>query len=153
MTTALEGVGGQHHTLAALTLGKTRYTLCRRLGGPQGRSGRVRKISPPPGFFFNLYVSCASLFWYWTFNGRLYRIVLHSVDFSSRKYPTASVGSEPAILGTRGQQDSIPGPSSPLPVAIPTEISRFPKYNLQDENLNTSFCPLCTVQPWCILGA
>jgi hypothetical protein len=27
----------------------------------------------------------------------------HAVDFSSRKNPTASVGSEPAILGTRGQ--------------------------------------------------
>ena len=32
------------------TPGKTRYPLYRRLGGPQGRSGRVRKISPPPGF-------------------------------------------------------------------------------------------------------
>ena len=30
--------------------GKTRYTLYRRLGGPQDRSGQVRKISPPPGF-------------------------------------------------------------------------------------------------------
>jgi len=29
---------------------KTRYPLYRRLGGPQGRSGRVRKISPAPGF-------------------------------------------------------------------------------------------------------
>ena len=29
---------------------KTRYPLCRRLGGPQGRSGQVRKISRPPGF-------------------------------------------------------------------------------------------------------
>jgi hypothetical protein len=27
----------------------------------------------------------------------------HALDFSSRKNPTASVGSEPAILGTRGQ--------------------------------------------------
>jgi hypothetical protein len=27
----------------------TRYLLCRRLGGPQGRSGRLRKTSPPPG--------------------------------------------------------------------------------------------------------
>jgi hypothetical protein len=27
----------------------------------------------------------------------------HAVDFSSRNNPTASVGSEPAILGTRGQ--------------------------------------------------
>ena len=28
---------------------ETRYPLYRRLGGPQGRCGRVRKISPPPG--------------------------------------------------------------------------------------------------------
>ena len=42
------GVGGQHHAPAALPKGKTRYPLHRRLGGPQGRSGRVRKISPPP---------------------------------------------------------------------------------------------------------
>jgi hypothetical protein len=30
--------------------GKTRYPLYRRLGGPQGRSGQMRKISPAPGF-------------------------------------------------------------------------------------------------------
>jgi len=29
---------------------KTRYPLCRRLGGSQGRSGLVWKISLPPGF-------------------------------------------------------------------------------------------------------
>jgi len=34
-----------------LPQGKTRYPLYRRLCGRQGRSGRVRKISPPPGFF------------------------------------------------------------------------------------------------------
>ena len=44
------GVGGQRHTLAVLLPGKTRYILYRRLGGPQGRSGRVWKISPPLGF-------------------------------------------------------------------------------------------------------
>jgi hypothetical protein len=44
------GVGGQRHTPAALPPGKTRYPLYRRLGGPKSRSGRVRKISPPPGF-------------------------------------------------------------------------------------------------------
>jgi hypothetical protein len=42
-------VGGQRHTPAALPPGKTRYPLYKRLGGPHGRSGRVRKISPPPG--------------------------------------------------------------------------------------------------------
>ena len=50
LTSALDGVGGQRHAPAALPPGKTRYPLYRRLGGPQGRSGRVRKISPPPGF-------------------------------------------------------------------------------------------------------
>ena len=44
------GVGGQHYAPAALHPGKTRYPLCRRLGGPQDRSGPVREISPSPGF-------------------------------------------------------------------------------------------------------
>jgi hypothetical protein len=46
----LDRVGGQRHAPAALPPGKTRHPLYRRLGGPQGRSLRVRKISPPPGF-------------------------------------------------------------------------------------------------------
>jgi hypothetical protein len=44
------GVGGQRHVPAALPLGMTRYPLYWRLGRPHGRSGRVLKISPPPGF-------------------------------------------------------------------------------------------------------
>ena len=43
-------VGGQRHAPAALPPGKTLYPLYSKLGGPQGRSGRVRKISPQPGF-------------------------------------------------------------------------------------------------------
>ena len=42
--------GGQPHAPAALSSGKTRYPLYRKLGGPQARPGQVRKISPPPGF-------------------------------------------------------------------------------------------------------
>ena len=41
-------VCGQRHTPTALPPGKNRYPLCRRLFGPQSRSGEVRKISPPP---------------------------------------------------------------------------------------------------------
>ena len=42
------GVGGQRYALAALPPGQyIRYRFCRRLVGPQGRYGRVRKISPP----------------------------------------------------------------------------------------------------------
>jgi hypothetical protein len=43
------GVGGQRHAPATLPLGKDLVPICRRLGSPQGRSGWVRKISPPPG--------------------------------------------------------------------------------------------------------
>ena len=51
MTSALRwGVSGQHYAPAVLPPGKTQYPLYRRLVRTQGRSGRVRKISPPPGF-------------------------------------------------------------------------------------------------------
>ena len=46
------GVGSQRHAPAALPLGKSRYPLYRRLAGPPGRSGRIRKISPPTGIRF-----------------------------------------------------------------------------------------------------
>jgi hypothetical protein len=50
-TSALEGCEGSASRPGRfLSPGKTRYPLYRRLGGPQGRSGQVRKISPPPGF-------------------------------------------------------------------------------------------------------
>jgi len=44
------GMGGQGHALAALPSGMPWYLLYGRLGGPQGWSGQVWKISPPPGF-------------------------------------------------------------------------------------------------------
>jgi hypothetical protein len=44
------GVGSQRHAPAALPPGTTQYPLHRRLSRPLGRSERVLKISPPPGF-------------------------------------------------------------------------------------------------------
>jgi hypothetical protein len=44
------GVGGHPHASAALPPGKAQYPLYRGLGRLQGRSGRLRKISSPPGF-------------------------------------------------------------------------------------------------------
>ena len=44
------GVDGHRHTPVALTSGKNRYPLYKRLGGRQGRSRRLRKISPPPEY-------------------------------------------------------------------------------------------------------
>ena len=46
------GVGGQRDTPAALHPGMTRNLLYRWLGGLQGLSRRVRKISPPTGVRF-----------------------------------------------------------------------------------------------------
>jgi hypothetical protein len=46
-----KGMGWLASRPGRFTPGKdTRCPLYRRLGGPQGRSGRLRKISPPPGF-------------------------------------------------------------------------------------------------------
>jgi hypothetical protein len=43
-------MSGQRHASPALPPGKTRYPLHMKQVGPQGRSGRVRKNSSPPGF-------------------------------------------------------------------------------------------------------
>jgi len=51
LTSALEGgEGSASRSGRNLPPAKTRYPLYRRLGGPQSRSGQVRKISPTPGF-------------------------------------------------------------------------------------------------------
>ena len=66
MTTTLEG-GERSASRPGRSLppGKTRHLLYRRLGGPQGRSGQVRKISPPPGFDPRTVQSVASRYTDW----------------------------------------------------------------------------------------
>ena len=49
LTSALGEMGGQGHAPAVLPPGKARYPLYRRVGGPQGRSGRGRKNLTPTG--------------------------------------------------------------------------------------------------------
>ena len=63
------GVVGQRHAPASLPLEKkTWYPLYRRMGGPQGQSELLRKISPQAGFdpliiqfVASLYTGCAIL--------------------------------------------------------------------------------------------
>jgi hypothetical protein len=51
LTSALDGGGWSTSVSGRFTpRQETRYPLFRRLGWTQGRSGRVRKISAPPGF-------------------------------------------------------------------------------------------------------
>jgi hypothetical protein len=75
-------MGDQRHAPLALPPAKTRYPLYRRLGWPQGRSARVRKISPPPGFDLRIvhpvasrYIDCAIPTPLCT--GRLHKINFH----------------------------------------------------------------------------
>ena len=49
LTSALDGVVVHRHAPAAFPPGKTQYPSYRRLGEPQGQSGRVRK-TPSQGF-------------------------------------------------------------------------------------------------------
>ena len=50
VTSATDGGWWSTPRAGRFTSGKPRYSLYKRLGGPQGWSGRVRKISLPPGF-------------------------------------------------------------------------------------------------------
>ena len=51
ITSALDGSGWSTPRPSLFTPGKkTQCLLYRRLGGPQGQSGQVRKMSPLPGF-------------------------------------------------------------------------------------------------------
>ena len=65
LTSALDGVGGQRHPPAALLAGKWLGNHCIEAGGAQGRSGRVRKISPPPGFDPRIVQPVASCYTNW----------------------------------------------------------------------------------------
>ena len=74
LTSTLDGVVGQRHAPVVLPLGKIRYPVYRKLGGPQGRSGQVRKISPPPGFDPRTVQSEASRYTDWAIPALNFRI-------------------------------------------------------------------------------
>ena len=57
--------GSASNSGRSLPPAKSRYPLYRRLGGPQCRSGQVRKISPPPGFNPRTVQSVASSYTDW----------------------------------------------------------------------------------------
>jgi len=85
MTTALEGgEGSVSRPGRSLPPGKTRYPLYRRLGGPQGWSEQVRKISPPPGFdprtvqpVASRYTNCATRPTLFPYTARIYPLQSH----------------------------------------------------------------------------
>jgi hypothetical protein len=72
LTSALDGVGGQRQAPAALPPRMAQYPLYRGLGGPQGRSGQVRKISPPPRFDPRTVQPVASRYTDWAIDKELF---------------------------------------------------------------------------------
>ena len=58
--------GDQRHAPAALTPGKTKYPLYRRLGGPRGQSGRLRSILPTLAIDPRTFQPVASRYTDWT---------------------------------------------------------------------------------------
>jgi hypothetical protein len=65
-------MGSQHDAPAALLPGKTRYPLYKTLGGPQRISGRVRKISSPPGFDLRTVQPLVSRYTNWAIAAHIY---------------------------------------------------------------------------------
>ena len=61
---------------------ETRYPWYRRLGGPQGRSGRVRKISSIPGFDPRTVQSVASHYTNWVIPAD----IISSVQYMSKRF-------------------------------------------------------------------
>jgi hypothetical protein len=94
MTSALEGVSVTPRPFS--TPGKDPVPIVQETGWALGPVWTGAENLVPTGIFF-IFVRIVYFVVLVSDEGR------HAVDFSSRKNPTASVGSEPAILGTRGQ--------------------------------------------------
>jgi len=126
LTSALDGMGGQRHAPTALPAGHTRYPLYRRLGGAQGRPGRMWKISLPPGFDLRTVQPVASRYTEWAIiialdhtqththplgrtpldqgSARRRALYLTTHKIHSRQTSMPPVGLEPAIPACERQQ-------------------------------------------------
>ena len=93
LTSALDGgVSSQRHAPTALPPGKTRCPLYRRLGGPQGQSGRVRKISPPHGIRSPDRPACTQSLYLLSYRGILLRTLCYiKTPVTPTKYILQSV--------------------------------------------------------------
>ena len=104
LTPALDGVDGEPHAPGRFIPGKeTQYPLYRRLGGPRGRSGRVRKNLLPPVFDPRTVQPIASLY-------NVYAIPAHILYLASRNFKCKVLGLRPVSY----RDSSPPGVSVPV---------------------------------------
>ena len=74
-------MGNQPHAPDALPPGVARYPLYRRLSEPQGRSGKMRKVSLPPVFDPGTVKSVASLYTDWAILSHRYWVIQEVNNF------------------------------------------------------------------------
>jgi hypothetical protein len=104
---------------------ETRYSLNRRFGGPQGRSGRVSKTSPPQEFFyfsFSLFLLLPTSFFVLVVLALpCLFTVQHTTQIFIRTRNPSKRSAAVFRLRPLGHWDghSIPGSSSPQRVSIP----------------------------------
>ena len=110
-------MGGQRHAAAPLPLGKTRYPLYRRLGGLQGWSRRVQKITPPPGFNPWTVQTAVSCYTDWATLAHLYALA-----------PTKKRMHGPHTWPEHTGPASSQGPNHPAckPITQPTTLCHLP---------------------------
>jgi hypothetical protein len=71
--------------------------LYRRVGRPQGRCGRVRKMSPLPGFFFCILSLYFFLIYFFVLTVLACCFCLYFTTHTQHKHPYPSAGFEPAV--------------------------------------------------------
>ena len=74
-------VGGYRQAPAALPPAMTWYPFYRRLGGPQGQSGRVQKTLPPPGFYLRTVQPIASRYIDWAITAYNKGMTVHKAQW------------------------------------------------------------------------
>ena len=122
LTSALDGGWVVNATPRPLYPGKKWYPLYRRRGGPQGRSGRVRKVSPPTGIFLCVLCPfiCTSLSWLpclclLSFTLQHTQHNIHAHGGIRTRNPSKQLAADPRLrpFGHWDRLDSIPGSSCP----------------------------------------
>jgi hypothetical protein len=139
--------------LGRFTPGKTWYPLYKKLGGPLGRSGRVRKISPVPGFDprtvqpvasryteYSIKTLCSLVDIYVRFGGT-YCLPLHGqclppkcLDAFSKLH--CSLRSESLLLRTFAER-----------TRVPAGVLILCSWNCTDTNVITAWCTMLAPLP------